>query len=86
MKEEYIPIPPAKLPFHQDQLVKKLSLLYECSHAMMTTIKLDDLLEIIMTAITMGSGLGFNRAMLFLVNARRKTLEGAIGVAPENAD
>jgi len=60
--------------------------LYEFSHAMMTTIKLGDLLEIIMTAVTMGSGLGFNRAMLFLVNTGRKTLEGAIGVAPESAD
>jgi two-component system sensor histidine kinase HydH len=86
VKEEYIPIPPAKLPFRQDQLVKRLSLLYEFSQAMMTTIKLDDLLEIIMTAVTMGSGLGFNRAMLFLVNPGRKTLEGAIGVAPESAD
>lgn len=72
MKEEYIPIPPEKLPFHQDQLVKRLSLLYEFSQAMMTTIKLDDLLEIIMTAVTMGSGLGFNRAMLFLVNPEGK--------------
>jgi len=86
VKEEYIPIPPERLPFHQDQLFKRLSLLYEFSQAMMTTIKLDDLLEIIITAVTMGSGLGFNRAMLFLVNAGKKTLEGAFGVAPESAD
>lgn len=54
---------------------------------MMTTIQLDDLLRIIMTAVTMESGLGFNRAMLFLVDDReRSLLRGMIGVGPESAE
>ena len=81
--EEYSPLPP---PFDQDQLLRRLSLLYELSQAMMTTIKLGDLLEIIMTAVTMGSGLGFNRAMLFLTDTGKERLAGVIGVAPENTD
>lgn len=64
-----------------------MSLLYEISQAMMTTIQLDDLLKIIMTAVTMESGLGFNRAMLFLVDDRERTLlRGMIGVGPESAE
>ena len=85
MKEEYIPLPLEKLPLKKDQLVKKLPLLYELSMAMMTTIKPADLLEIIMTAVTMGSGLGFNRAILFLTNHGKETLQGTVGVGPESA-
>ncbi len=86
MKEEYVPLIPEKLTLRQDQLIKKLSLLYELSQAMMTTIKLDDLLEIIITAVTMGSGFGFNRAMLFLVDSGKNILQGKIAIGPDNAE
>jgi hypothetical protein len=86
VKEEFIPILPELLSAEQEQGVKKLSLLYEISQAMITTIKLNDLLEVIMTAVTMGGGLGFNRAMLFLMNREKETLQGMIGVGPDSAD
>lgn len=86
MKEEHVPIVSELLLLEQDQLVKKLSLLYEISQAMMATIKLDELLEIVMTAVTMGGGLGFNRAMLFLMNREKETLQGMIGVGPDGAE
>ena len=44
----------------------ELNILYEISNAMRTTLKLDEILYIILTGVTAHAGLGFNRAMLFL--------------------
>ena len=66
----------------QDRL-SELSTIYDIGTAMSTTLNLDRLLRIIMTAATMGgSGLGFNRAILFLTNERTNTLQGMMGVGP----
>jgi hypothetical protein len=70
----------------KEAIVKELSLLYELSQALMTTIKLDDLFHITLSAATMGKGLGFNRAMLFLVNESKKTIEGKMGVGPDSSE
>ncbi len=62
---------------------EELSILYDIGTAMSTTLNLDRLLRIIMTAATMGgSGLGFNRAILLLTNERTNTLQGMMGVGP----
>ena len=69
----------------KDELQKartELSLLYEISNAMHTTLKLDEILYIILTAVTAHVGLGFNRAMLFLVNDADGVLEGKDGDWP----
>jgi len=64
---------------------EELSILYDIGAAMSTTLNLDRLLRIIMTAATMGgSGLGFNRAILLLTNERTNTLQGMMGVGPTN--
>lgn len=64
---------------------QELSVLYDIGTAMSTTLNLDRLLRIILTAATMGgSGLGFNRALLFLTNERTNTLQGMMGVGPAN--
>lgn len=63
---------------------REFSILYDISTAMMTTIKLDRLLHIILTAVTIGEGLGFNRAMLFLVNERSNIIQGMMGVGPDS--
>jgi signal transduction histidine kinase len=39
-----------------------------------------------LTAITIGDGLGFNRAMLFLVNDKDRVLEGTMAVGPNSAE
>ena len=70
----------------KESIVKELSLLYELSQALMTTIKLDDLFHITLAAVTMGKGLGFNRAMLFLVSENKKLIEGKIGVGQDSAE
>jgi signal transduction histidine kinase len=48
-------------------------------------MKFEQILHIILTAITLGDGMGFNRAMLFLTDERRNCLIGMMGVGPENA-
>ncbi len=62
---------------------QELSILYDIGTAMSTTLNLDRLLRIILTAATMGgSGLGFNRALLLLTNERTNTLQGMMGIGP----
>lgn len=59
-----------------------LSRLYFISSAMRGTLELDKLLRMVLTAVTMGDGLGFNRAMLFLIDEDRNVIKGAMGVGP----
>lgn len=69
-----------------ERLEWELSLLYEISNAMRTTLKLDQILYIILTALTSHEGLGFNRAMLFLVDDKENCLEGVMGIGPHSAE
>ncbi len=61
----------------------ELSVLYEIGNAMRTTLKLDEILYIILTGVTAHTGLGFNRAMLFLVNEKDRLIEGKMGIGPD---
>jgi len=72
-----------------EQLTKarqELSILFEISNAMHKTLALDEILFIILTGVTSHSGLGFNRAMLFLLDLSGKFLEGKIGIGPDNGE
>lgn len=74
---------------HQKELEKsraELWMFYEIGNLMRTTLKLDEILYIILTCVTSHEGLGFNRAMLFLVNERKKVLEGRVGIGPDTAE
>lgn len=64
----------------------ELSILYEISNAMRTTLKLDEILYIILTGVTAHIGLGFNRAILFLVNEKDNLIEGKMGIGPETGE
>jgi diguanylate cyclase (GGDEF)-like protein len=64
----------------------ELGILYEISNAMRTTLKLDEILYIILTGVTAHIGLGFNRALLFLLNERDLLIEGKMGIGPENGE
>ena len=62
---------------------QELAILNDIGTAMSTTLNLDRLLRIILTAATMGgSGLGFNRAILLLTNERTDMLQGMMGIGP----
>ncbi len=68
-----------------EELLRKtheLSTLYFISDAMRRTLNLNKLLRIILTSVTMGDGLGFNRAILFLVDEGENIIKGMIGVGP----
>jgi diguanylate cyclase (GGDEF)-like protein len=53
---------------------------------MRTTLKLDEILYIILTGVTAHIGLGLNRALLFLVNEKEGIIEGKMGIGPETDD
>ncbi len=64
----------------------ELTVLYEVSNAMRTTLKLDEILYIILTGVTAHIGLGFNRSILFLVNEKEGLIEGKMAIGPESGD
>ncbi len=69
----------------ENELIRRnqeLSRLFFISSAMRGTLELEKLLRMVLTAVTMGDGLGFNRAILFLVDEKRNLLKGAMGVGP----
>ena len=69
-----------------EQMEWEFSMLYEVSNAMRTTLRLEQVFYIILTALTAHEGLGFNRAMLFLVNEKENVLEGVMGIGPHSAE
>ncbi len=69
-----------------ERVKAELSLLYEVSNAMRTTLELEQILYIILTAVTSHEGLAFNRAVLFLVNDKDKMLEGKMGIGPHSIE
>lgn len=62
---------------------RELSVLYEVSNAMRTTLELNHILYIILTGVTAHTGLGFNRALLFLLNTKERCLEPKMAIGPE---
>jgi signal transduction histidine kinase len=69
-----------------EKRVKELSTLWELNKALLTTVNLERILHLTLTAVTIGEGLKFNRAMLFLVNEKDRILEGTMAVGPDSAD
>jgi len=69
-----------------EKMVAQLSTLWELSKGLLTTVNLERILHMALTAITIGEGLGFNRAMLFLVNEKDRILEGKMAVGPDSAE
>ena len=69
-----------------ERVKAELSLLSEVSNAMRTTLELEQILYIILTAVTSHEGLAFNRAVLFLVNDKDKLLEGKMGIGPHSIE
>lgn len=64
----------------------ELAILYEISNALRTTLKLDEILYIILTGVTAHIGLGFNRAVLFLINEKNGIIEGKMGIGPKSGE
>jgi signal transduction histidine kinase len=68
----------------KDRIVEEWKLLYELGIAISLTTELKRLLHVVLTAVTIGDGLGFNRAAIFLYNRPNNTIDGVLGVAPDS--
>ena len=75
-----------KIKQEAERAKTELDILYEISNAMRTTLRLDEILYIILTGVTAHIGLGFNRAILFLVNEKDGLIEGKMAIGPENVE
>ena len=74
---------------YQEELSKaraELEMFYDIGNAMRTTLNLEEILYVILTAATSHTGLSFNRSMLFLVNEKENRLEGKMGIGPDSAE
>ena len=69
-----------------NRVYRELNVLFEISSAMRTTLELHPILYIILTGVTAHTGLGFNRALLFLVNKKERRLECKMAIGPESGE
>ncbi len=65
---------------------EQLQMLSTIGLALQSVIDLDDLLHLILTAITAGPAFGYTRAMIFLMDRTRQNLLGKMGVGPANEE
>ncbi len=73
----------------EKELIRKnqeLSRLFFINSVVRSTLELDKLLKMVLTVVTMGDGLGFNRAILFLIDESRTCLKGKMGVGPASPE
>ncbi|WP_078555699.1 diguanylate cyclase [Bacillus alkalicellulosilyticus] len=69
------------------KLIKRsnqLRIFHEINTSMQQTLQLDKLLHTILIAVTAGHGMGFNRAMVFLIDDKNQ-LHGKMAVGPMNS-
>ncbi len=64
----------------------QISILNEIAEAVQGMVQLNAIFQVILTGVTYGEGLGFNRAILFLVNESAGLLEGRMGVGPSSGE
>src|SRR3990167_4098326 len=73
----------------QEELRKarqELLLLYEIGNLIRTTLLLDEVEYLILSAVTSHEGLGYNRAVLFMVDESGTFLEGKMGIGPTHPE
>src|SRR3989338_421663 len=73
----------------QEELRKtrqELLLLYEIGNLIRTTLLLDEVIYLILSAVTSHEGLGYNRAILFMVDESGTFLEGKMGIGPTHPE
>ncbi|PKN15988.1 MAG: histidine kinase [Deltaproteobacteria bacterium HGW-Deltaproteobacteria-23] len=63
---------------------REIKFLHELSTVLQTSMELDEVLSVAMTAITSGKGFGMNRAFLLMTDRERDCLIGYLGVGPRN--
>jgi diguanylate cyclase (GGDEF)-like protein len=76
----------AKLQAELRKARRQLQLLYEIGNLMRLTIQLDELVFLILSAVTSHEGLGFNRAAVFLIDDSGDALSGFMGIGPKSPE
>src|SRR4030043_563145 len=76
----------SEMAYAHEKTAKEFSTLWELNKALLTTVNFERILHLALTAITIGEGLKFNRAMLFLVNEKKRILGGVTAVGPDSAE
>lgn len=66
--------------------LRRLSVVGAIGAAMQGSMRLEGLLRIILTGVTVGQGMGFNRALLLLVDEAQGLLVGRMGVGPDSGE
>ncbi len=62
---------------------REIRFLHELSNILQTSMDLDEVLSVAMTAITAGKGFGMNRAFLLMCDKDQEYLRGYLGVGPK---
>ena len=73
----------------QEELKKtrhELLLLYEIGNLIRTTLLLDEIIYLILSAVTSHEGMGYNRAILFMADETGTQVEGKMGIGPTHAE
>ena len=65
-----------------EEAIFELSVMGQVSEALSSAVAHDEILRMILTAVTASQGLGFNRAFLFLLDQKEGKLKGEIAVGP----
>ena len=76
----------AKLQEELKKTRQELLLLYEIGNLIRTTLYLDEVIYLILSAVTSREGMAFNRAILFMVDDSGTTLEGKMGIGPKQPE
>ncbi len=74
------------LDLHLKRKISQLSIINEVSNALATTLKTERIFKIILTGVTAGEGLGFNRAFFLLKDENKNELYGKMAVGPSNPE
>jgi len=77
---------PSELASEHERRTKRLSVLWELNKVLLTTMNFERIVHLTLTAVTIGDGLAFNRAMLFLVHEKSKSLKGIMAVGPDSGE
>ena len=64
----------------------QLSMLREINQAIQGTLELDKILRLVLTCVTAGHALGFNRGFLLMVDKKNRRMEGTTGIGPINLE
>ncbi|HPQ53149.1 MAG TPA: ATP-binding protein [Spirochaetota bacterium] len=64
----------------------QMNLISQVSESIQRDDEIDSVIHALLTGVTSGSGLGFNRAMLFMVDVAKNSLQGKMAVGPDTLE